>query len=94
MRPVTMVVGIILGSSTAIALGLVVVLLIYLLIGADEPAMQREIPALWRNSMIFIGFTAVSAVSFYGQIKQTRWASLALAAIILMLAALVTYYWP
>lgn len=89
-----MIVGIILGSSTAIALGLVVVLLIYLLIGADEPAMQREIPALWRNSMIFIGFTAVSAMSFYAQIKQKQWASLALVALVLVLAALIVYYWP
>lgn len=89
-----MVVGIILGSSTAIALGLAVVLLIYLLIGADEPAMQREIPALWRNSMIFIGFTAISAMSFYAQVKQKQWASLALVALVLVLAALITFYWP
>ena len=89
-----MVVGIILGSSTAIALGLAVVLLIYLLIGADEPAMQREIPTLWRNSMIFIGFTAISAMSFYAQVKQKQWASLALVALVLVLAALITFYWP
>ncbi len=94
MRPVTMVVGIVLGSSAAIALGLAVVLLIYLLIGGDEPAMQREIPALWRNALIFVGFTALSALSFYAQIKEKRWASLALASVVLSLAALITYYWP
>jgi hypothetical protein len=93
VRPLA-IIGIVLGSSVAITLGLLVVLFIYLLIGADEPAIRREIPALWRNTGIFLVLTAIAAAAFYAQLVQKTWRWAALAALVLAITATGIYYWP
>ncbi len=94
MRPMTMVVGVLLGSSVAITLGLAVVAVIYLILGTDEPALRRELPALLRNSLIFLMVTAISAASFRAEWKGGwgRWPWRVVMAVVL--AALVWHYWP
>jgi hypothetical protein len=94
MRPIAIITGIILGSSVAITLSLAVVLLIYLLIGTDEPAMRREIPALGLNTAMFLGLTAVAASAFYGALAAKQWRWIALVALIATLAGFTGYYWP
>lgn len=81
-------------SGIAIALGLAVVVLIYLIIGDDAPAVRREIPALWSNATIFAGFALVGIASFYGQVAGKSWWRTAVAAQVLALGGLVLYYWP
>lgn len=92
MRPITVIVGIVLGSSVAITLSLGVVLLIYLLIG--DPRMQREIPVLGLNTGLFTAFTAIAGAAFYGSLTGKAWRWWALAALAAALAGLIVYYWP
>lgn len=94
MRPMAMVTGVILGSSVAIALGLAVVAAIYLLIGADEPAMQRELPALGRNTVIFLFVSGLAATAFRGEIKAARWRWVSRLALVTALGAVTMHYWP
>lgn len=94
MRPLAIIVGIVLGSSVAITLSLLVVLFIYWVIGTDEPAIRREIPALWRNAGIFLVLTAIAAAAFYAQLVQKTWRWGALAALAAAMTALGLYYWP
>lgn len=89
-----MVTGVVLGSSVAIALGLAVVAVIYLLIGADEPAMQRELPALGRNTAIFVVFSGIAAWAFRGEVVSARWRWGSRAALATALIGLVIHYWP
>lgn len=81
-------------SAGAIALGLVVVVVIYLIVGDDAPAVRREIPVLWANAGLFTAFSLVSVAAFYAQITQKAWWGAAVAAQLLALALLVFYYWP
>lgn len=81
-------------SASAIALGLVVVVVIYLIVGDDAPAVRREIPVLWANAGLFTAFSLVSVAAFYAQITQKAWWGAAVAAQLLALALLVFYYWP
>lgn len=89
-----MVTGVVLGSSVAITLGLAVVAVIYLLIGTGEPAMQRELPALVRNTAIFMLISAVAAIAFRGEIKAARWCWWSRASLAAVFAAAAFHYWP
>lgn len=81
-------------SASAIALGLVVVVVIYLIVGDDAPAVQREIPVLWANAGIFTAFSLVSVAAFYGQVTRKAWWGIAVAGQLLALGLLALYYWP
>lgn len=94
MRPLAVITGILLGSSVAIALGLGVVLFIYWLIGAEQPAMQREIPALRTSTAIFFVLSLVAGAAFYAQLVTKGWRWLALALLAALLLATGIYYWP
>ncbi|HRP88152.1 MAG TPA: hypothetical protein PLS34_11640, partial [Gammaproteobacteria bacterium] len=65
--------GILLGSSAAIAAGLAVVVLIFLLLSGEHPRLGAEIGMLLASTGIFLGMTAVCAASFISLVKQLRW---------------------
>ena len=94
MRPVTVISGILMASTVAVALGLVVVIIIYLIIGDDAPSVRREIPTLWLNAGIFAAFSAIGVASFWGQVKERRWWPVAVTAQLIALAVVTVYYWP
>lgn len=94
MRPLTVVTGILLGSSFAIAASLAAVMIVFLVLAGDYPRLQYEFRALAYSLLVFTGMTAAAALSFYTLIKNhRRW----LPAQLLMWAALagtVVYYLP
>lgn len=94
MRPLAIIVGIVLGSCVAITLGLAVVLLIYVVLGTDEPALRRELSPLGIALALFSVLTAVSALSFYGLLTDKRWRYLPCTALLVCLSLTGFYYWP
>ena len=94
MKPLTVITGIFMASSGAIAVGLVVVVFIYWIVGGDAPQVRREIPTLWANAGIFAGFTLVSVAAFYSQLLEKRWRWAATAAQAIVFGGIVLYYWP
>ena len=94
VKPLTVITGVLMASSGAIAVGLVVVAFIYWAVGADAPHVRREIPTLWSNAAIFAAFTVASVAAFYSQLleKRGRWA--ATAAHAAAFGGIVLYYWP
>ena len=94
MRPLTVVTGILLGSSLSIAVSLAAVLLVFVILGDDYPRVQHEFQPLTRSVLIFVGMTMISALSFYTLLIQHRhwpWAQVLMWA---GLMAAVWYYWP
>lgn len=94
MRPLTVVTGILLGSSLSIAISLSAVLLIFLVLNDDYPRLQHEFRPLTQSVLIFILMTAFTALSFYTLIKNDRrwlWAQGLMWA---GLVCTVAYYWP
>ena len=65
MRPLTVITGILLGSSLAITLSLAAVLIIFLILGDDYPRVQHEFDSLVASVSIFLVMTIISAGSFY-----------------------------
>ncbi len=94
MRPLTVITGIVLGTSASIAISLLMVLIVFFLLGDDYPRLEHEFEALTASLVIFLGMTIVSAGSFYAMVIRHR---LRLAGQALMwLGVLATgwYYWP
>lgn len=94
MHPMTVVTGILLGSSAAIAAGLAVVVLIFFLLSGEHPRLSAEIGILLTSTGIFLGMTAVCAASFISLVKQLRWWWIPQAGMWAGLGLVVLYYLP
>lgn len=94
MQPLTVITGILLGTSAAIALGLAVVLFLFLVLQGEHPRLAAEFRPLLASTSIFIAMTAVCAASFVGLAKGLRWRWLAQAAMWAGIAGVAWYYLP
>ena len=94
MRPLTVITGIVAGSCLSIAVSLAAVFFVYLILGDEYPRVRHEFKPLLASMSIFLGMTAISALSFYTLLfnhKAARWLQLAMWA---GLAATAYYYSP
>lgn len=94
MRPLTVIAGIVLGSSLSITVSLAVVSLIFWILADDYPRLQSEFSPLTRSVLLFIGLTAISAWSFLAALKDRKEKWLAQAAMWLGVLIVGFYYWP
>jgi hypothetical protein len=82
------------GSAVALASGLVMTWIVILLLPADEARFAPEQPALIRAVLVFTLFAALTAGSFYGELRERHWRLGAHAATLAMFAVAVWLYWP
>ena len=73
MYPLTVLLGIILGSSFSITVGLGIVAVVFWALKSDYPRLQSEFAPLVGSVGFFTLLTAVAAVSFYGELKRRSW---------------------
>lgn len=93
MRPLTVLTGIVLGSSAATTFGLGATLVVFLVLSGETPRFREELPLLAVYLAIFVGLTAVAGVSFIGQARGRPWRRWAQAAMWGSLAVLAAVYW-
>jgi hypothetical protein len=94
MRPFTVLIGILLGSSASMTFSLVAVLIIFLVLPGHNPTLTAEMPRLLGGLGVFSLLTAASAGSFVGQLRARpwrRWAHVATAACLVLMTLI---YWP
>jgi hypothetical protein len=94
MRPLTALLGILMGSAVALATGLIMTWIVILFLPADEARFAPEHAALLRAIAVFTLFSAACAGSFYGELRERPWRGGAHGATVLMFAAAVWLYWP
>jgi hypothetical protein len=101
MRPFTVLIGIVLGSSASITFGLMAVLIIFGAVAGLNPGLWRErpdlgheLPRLVLSLAAFAILTAASAGSFLGQAKGRPWRRWAHAGTLAALTAITVWYWP
>ena len=94
MQPLTVVLGIVLGSVFSIAFGLAIVWLIFGLRQGEDSRFALELPELARATLLFSGITVVSAFAFVGSLRVTTWRLWPLLALVAGLAGIGFYYWP
>jgi len=93
MRPLTVLTGIVLGSSAATTFGLAATLVVFVLLGDEHPQFRSELPLLAVYVAIFTGLTALAGASFIGLAKQRPWRGWAQAALWAALCLLAAVYW-
>lgn len=93
MRPLTVLTGIVLGSSIATTFGLGATLIVFLVLSGETPQFREELPLLSLYLSLFVALTAVAAVSFIGQARERPWRRWAQLAMWGTLAGLAALYW-
>jgi len=94
MRPLSAVTLIILGSCFAITFSLTAVIIVVLVLGDEYPRLQSEFEPTLRSMFVFLGMTAISAVSFYTLVKNHAMRYWAQGAMWGGLIATGYYFWP
>jgi uncharacterized membrane protein YhaH (DUF805 family) len=94
MRPLTVLIGIIMGSSVSIALGLAMVLIVFLILLGERPELQAEFRPLMLGIVLFTALSALSVASFVGSIRQRPWRRMAMAGLWSALLVIGWIYWP
>lgn len=80
MQPLTIITGILLGTSASIAGVSAIVVLLSLIVAGDSPRLAEELGQLWPLSLLFLAMTALCAAGFIGLVKHTAWRWYAQAA--------------
>jgi hypothetical protein len=80
MRPLTVLTGIVLGSSAATSFGLAATLVVFMVLADEHPQFRTELPLLAAYLAIFLGLTALAGISFVGLARERPWLCL-LAAV-------------
>ena len=93
MRPLTVLTGIVLGSSAATTFGLGATLIVFLVLSGEAPEFRKELPLLALYVALFAGLTALAATSFVGLAKNRPWRRWAQGALWGALAGLAASYW-
>lgn len=94
MRPLAVLIGIVMGSAVAIAVGLGMVLIVFLILVGEHAELEAEFNPLLRAVGLFALLAAVAAASFFGELRATRWRRLARAALLGSLMLVTWVYWP
>jgi hypothetical protein len=94
MQPLTVIVGILLGSCLSITVCLAAILLVYALLGSEHPLLAQEYRPLALSVLIFLGMTALAAASFYTLLIEHRLRYWALLLLLAGLTATTGYYLP
>lgn len=94
MRPLTVLLGIIMGSSVAIALGLGMVLIVFLILVGERPQLRAEFRPLMLGIVLFTVLSALSVASFVGSVRQRSWRRMAMAGLWSVLLLIGWIYWP
>jgi len=94
MTPLTVFLGIIMGSAVTISIGLAMVLVVFLTMGHDYPTLAREYGSLLINFLLFLALAFISSYAFVGELRLRPWRRWALFATFVTVAGLVLHYWP
>ncbi len=94
MRPLTVLLGILMGSAVSLAVGLLLTWITTLFLPRDAARFAPEQLPLLKAVVVFTLFSAASAGAFYGDLRRRTWRYQAYAATLAMLGVAVWLYWP
>ena len=94
MRPFTVLIGILLGSSASVTFALAAVLAVFCILLSSHPALSVELPRLLYGVVAFAVLTAASAGSFLGQLRIRPWRGWAHIATAACFLVVLLMYWP
>jgi hypothetical protein len=94
MRPLTVLLGIIMGSSVAMAVSLAMTAIVFVLLGDSAARYRNDGAPLLRGLIWSWSAVAISVTAFYGMVHGRPWRAWAASAVFLMLAIIGLVFWP
>lgn len=94
MRPLTVLIGIVMGSAVSLAVGLSLTWIVLLFMPEHAERFAGEQAPLLKAIALFTVMSAAAAISFYGEIKGRSWRGAAHASTLAMLGVTAWVYWP
>ncbi len=94
MRPFSVLIAIIFGSTAAISFGLLATLIVLFVLQGKYPEFSGELAPLAVSSAIFVLLLGASGASLYATLRSLKWRGLALGAMCLIFMGALAYYWP
>ncbi len=94
MKPLTVLLGIVLGSSVAMAVSLGMTGIVFLLLPEYSARLAGEHLPLLRALAWSWTLALVAGASFVGELRAKSWRRGAQALLLLLLAVLAWRYWP
>jgi hypothetical protein len=92
MRPSVVLLGFLMGSSGAICFGLFGVAVVFWVLGPEHPELGAEVGSLLTHLARFGVLAGVSALSFYGLLRQRTWRHWSVVAVLVVLALVILAY--
>lgn len=94
MGPLGFLTGVVLGSAVSISGVLAMVLVVFLVVSSDHPAVLEEYAPLVKAIVLFAILAAVAGTAFVGLQKNRSWRWLAQGVMWATLSAIAWSYWP
>jgi hypothetical protein len=94
MKPLTVLIGIVMGSAVSLAVGLLMTWTVILLIPEHADRLAAEKAPLLKAILLFTLLAAAAGASFYGELRTRRWRFPAHAGMLAMLGVAFWMYWP
>jgi hypothetical protein len=94
MKPLTVLLGIVLGSAVALAVSLAMTGVVFVLLPEYSARLQGERLPLFKALAWSWSIAAVAGTSFVGELRGRAWRWPAEGLLLLMLAILAWRYWP
>ena len=94
MRPLTVLLGIIMGSSVAMGVSLAMTAIVFVLLGDYSTRIQHEGGPLLRGLLWSWTAVAISVAAFYGELRQRPWRAWAKSAVLALVLGAGLFFWP
>ena len=94
MKPLAVILGIVMGSTLALAVALGMTGIVFLLLPEYSARLAGEQLPLLKGIAWSWSLSALSAGSFIGELRGRRWRYPCQVLLLLLLAALLWRYWP
>ena len=94
MRPLAVLLGIVMGSTVSVAIGLAMTLVVFLFLPEYSERVDAEFAPLLRALVVTALLAATAVASFYGELRSLAWRRLAHAALVLFLVAVAVVAVP
>ena len=94
MRPLAVLLGIVMGSSIAVAVSLAMTAVVFLLLPEYHLRIDPERAALYRGLGWSWSMAAVAAAAFVGEVRARPWRRASQYLLLLLVLLLAWIYWP